>query len=143
MVYIIVFSVYIEYLGGNNYVGNTFFYNKVLGNYGNGYDINIGIFIVFEIGIYVFFWVIQVYYGSWCSIRMLRNGFIFSMIVFYVKVVSISLIESGFGTGFFIIYMNQGDIVFVEMNNFISIFCNIVSNDKGIIIFFGWKIVRI
>lgn len=139
----IAFSAYIDHLGGTNHVGNTLLYNKVLGNYGTGYDTNTGIFTAPETGIYAFLWVTQVHHGSWCSTRILRNGFILSMTSSYAKAASTSLTENGSGTGFLITYMNQGDTAYVEMNNPTDTPCNIVSNDKGLTTFSGWKIARI
>nr|XP_022330256.1 uncharacterized protein LOC111128735 [Crassostrea virginica] len=104
----IAFSAYIDHLGGNNHNGNTLLYNKVLGNYGTGYDTNTGIFTAPETGIYGFLWVTQVHHGSWCSTRILRNGFILSMTSSYAKATSTSLTESGSGTGFLITYLVRG-----------------------------------
>ncbi|XP_061167016.1 uncharacterized protein LOC133175896 [Saccostrea echinata] len=139
----VAFSAYIDNLGGNNHVGNTLLYNNVLGNYGNAYNSSSGIFTAPTDGIYAFLWVTAVRHDSWCSTRMLKNGFILSMTSSNAKATGSNSIESGSGTGFLITYMNHGDTAFVEMNNPHSETCNIVSNAKALTTFSGWQITRI
>jgi hypothetical protein len=129
--------------GGNFHDGKKLIYNQVLGNYGNGYNTSDGVFTAPSTGLYAFLWITQVRHDSWCSTRMLRNGYIMSVTSSNAKATSSSGNESGSGTGFLITYMNQDDTAYIEMNNLPGHTCNIVSNDKGLSTFSGWQIAVI
>lgn len=136
MVNIIVFYVYIFVIIFVIIDQCILVYDVVKVNNGNGYNFIIGVFVVLEIGVYVFIWIIREVSNCYYLIQLMVNVVEMGIIYFYL------VVDGDFiGIGIVVIYVNVGDDVYVRMyvlwNN-----CYIVSDRVVRLLFVGWKLFQ-
>lgn len=134
MVNIIVFYVYIFVIIFVIIDQCILVYDVVKVNNGNGYNFIIGVFVVLEIGVYVFIWIIREVSNCYYLIQLMVNVVEMGIIYFYLVVDGDFLV-----IGIVVIYVNVGDDVYVRMYELWN-YCFIVSNDVGKLLFVGWKL---
>lgn len=134
MVNIIVFYVYIFVIIFVIIDQCILVYDVVKVNNGNGYNFIIGVFVVLEIGVYVFIWIIREVSNCYYLVQLMVNVVEMGIIYFYLVVDGDFLV-----IGIVVIYVNVGDDVYVRMYELWN-YCFIVSNDVGKLLFVGWKL---
>lgn len=134
MVNIIVFYVYIFVIIFVIIDQCILVYDVVKVNNGNGYNFIIGVFVVLEIGVYVFIWIIREVSNCYYLIQLMVNVVEMGIIYFYLVVDGDFIV-----IGIVVIYVNVGDDVYVRMYELWN-YCFIVSNDVGKLLFVGWKL---